>query len=260
MAITWQPTLRAQALAPVPDPKGVLVKARAAYYDLSARGFKQYRFQATPAWAMLLGDLQTTNPTGFEAAMKLFAKVRFDVAVDAAGSAHISHNEVETPNEQTRAGMTQVFSGMDQMLSGFFQTWSPFMISNPFAKVGSNLRVEDTGTHYRVQWLEANDTKVDILMDRTYAVTEMKVKTPAFDSILLPSFDHQPGGLVLTRYEADYREKAPAPAIRVVVLIKNKPIQGLLLPSDLDLTARIGENTTHILMAFTDALIEKKEP
>jgi hypothetical protein len=257
----WQPALRAQAPVQVPvtdpDPKGVLVKARAAYYNLSSRGFKQYRFQANPDWASLLGDLAKTNPTGFDAAMKLFSKLHFNVVVDAEGAANISHNEVETPNEEAKAGMNQVYSGMDQMLTGFFQTWNPFMIQTPFSKVGSALSVEDTGTKYRVQWVETGSTKVDILMDRTYAVTEMKVSSPVFDSVIRPVFDRQPGGLILASYEADYNEKAPAPPIRVIVVIKNKPIQGLVVPTDLDLTAWVGETKSHIIMAFAEPGIEK---
>jgi hypothetical protein len=257
-AITLQPTLRAQAPAAVLDSKEVLAKAKAAYYNLSARGFKQYTFQATPDWSYLLGDLAKTNPAGFDAAMKVFAKVRFEVVVDAAGAAKITHNSVETPNDQMKAGMNQVYSGMDQMLTGFFQTWNPFMIETPFSSVGSALKLVDTGSNYQVQWVEGKDTRVDILMDGTFAVTEMKVSTPQFDSVIRPVFDRLPGGLVLASYEATYQEPSPAPKIRVVVLIKNKLVQGLLVPSDLDLTAWVGDNKTHILVAFTGANILKK--
>lgn len=255
-ALTWPPTLRAQTPAASPDSKAVLSQARAAYYNLSSRGFKQYRFQDRPDWAAMLGDLAKTNPADFEGAMKLFAKLSFIVVVDADGAAKVSHNDVDTPNDQVKAGMKQVCGGMDQMLTGFFQTWSPFMVQTPFSKVGTDLSVEDAGTHYRVRWVESGTTKVDILMDRTYAVTEMKVSSPTFDSVIRPSFDRHPGGLVLASYEAEYKEKAPAPPIRILVLIKNKPVGGLLLPSDLDLTAWVGDNRTHILMAFTEGSVE----
>jgi hypothetical protein len=66
--------------------------------------------------------LAKTNPAAFDSAMALFSKVRFDVVVDAKGAAKVSHNSVETPNEQTKAGMNQVCDGMDQMLTGLFQT------------------------------------------------------------------------------------------------------------------------------------------
>lgn len=253
-----QPATRAQAPAASLDSKVVLSQARAAYYDLSARGFRQYRFQAKPDWAAMLGELATTNPDGFAGAMKLFATLHFDVVVAEDGTAKVSHNEVESPNEKARAGMDQVYNGMDQMLTGFFQTWSPFMVQTPFTKVGTGLSIEETGGKYRVQWVESGSTKVDILMDRTYAVTEMKVSSPTFDSVIRPTFDRQPGGLVLVGYEADYKEKAPAEPIRVLVLIKNKPVQGLMVPTDLDLTAWIGTNKTRILMAFTAGSVEKK--
>ncbi|MDR3685070.1 MAG: hypothetical protein P4L11_15180 [Geothrix sp.] len=260
-AMALPPALRAQP-APVanPDPKGLLGRAHAAYYNLSARGFKQYRFQANPDWAYLLGDLAKTNPAAFSSAMAIFAKVRFDVVVDVNGTAKVSHNNVETPNEQARAGMNQVYDGMDQMLTGFFQTWHPFMLQTPFSSPGRALNLEESGDRIRVRWVEEENVKVDILMDRTYAVTEMKINSPGFDSAIYPAFDRQPGGLVLASYEADYQDKSGGPKIHVKVLIRNRPLQGLVLPSDLDLTAQIGESNTHILVAFTEASLERVPP
>ena len=258
-ALIWPPALPGQTPVTAADPKVVLGQARAAYYNLSSRGFRQYRFQARPDWASMLGDLAKTNPDAFEGAMKLFGKVRFEVVVDAEGAAKVSHNDVEAPSEQAKGGMNQVYSGMEQMLTGFFQTWTPFMIQTPFTKPGTDLSLEAVGSQYRVRWVESGSTKVDILMDRAYAVTEMKVSSPVFDSVIRPVFDRSPGGLVLVRYEAEYREKPPAPPIRVAVLIKNKPIQGLLVPSDLDLTAWVGDNKTHVLVAFAEGIIDKVE-
>ena len=242
---------------PSPDPKGILVQARAAYYNLASRGFRQYRFKAIPDWAQLLGDLGRTNPAAFDSAMALFAKVRFDVVVNAKGEARITHNDVETPNAQAKAGMDQVYGGMDQMLTGFFQTWHPFMLQTPFSSPGKALNLEEAGDTVRVRWVEEENIKVDILMDRSYAVTEMKVNSPAFDSVIYPVFDRQREGLVLSSYEADYKDKSGGPRIHVKVLIKYRPIQGLLVPSDLDLTAQVGEANTHILVAFTQGNIDK---
>jgi hypothetical protein len=256
--LVWSPSLRAQAPVASRDPKGVVAQARAAYYNLSSRGYRQYRFQARPDWAAMLGNQAKTNPAGYDAAMALFSKVRFDVVVDANGNAKITHNDVDAPNDQTRAGLTQVYGGMDQMLTGFFQTWTPFMIETPFTNVGTDLSVETVGANYRVRWVESGTTKVEILTDQAFAVTEMKVNSPTFDSIIRPVFDRGPSGLVLASYEAEYKEKAPASPIRIVVLIKNRSIQSLLMPSDLDLTAWVGDNKTHILMAFTDASLDKK--
>ena len=78
-ALTWPTALHGQTPVTAADPKVVLGQARAAYYNLSARGFRQYRFQARPDWASMLGDLAKTNPDAFEGAMKLFGKVRFEV-------------------------------------------------------------------------------------------------------------------------------------------------------------------------------------
>lgn len=255
---SWGPSLQAAAPKAAPDPEGVLRQARAAYYDLSGKGFKRYRFFATPDWSALLAEQAKSNPAGFEAAMKLFAKIRFEVLVGAQGDAQVSHNVVDTPNEASTAGLNQVYGGMEQILTGFFQTWTPFMLQTPFPPAGSAFKLEDTGTQYRVGWDEAGDIRVELLMERTFAITDMKVTSPAFDSTIRPVFEKQSGGFVLLSYEAEYRTKAGAPPMRLKVLIKNQPIQGLPLPAALDLSVWTGGSKQQILMAFSEMALEKK--
>lgn len=238
------------------DSEEVLQKARAAYVNLSGKGFKRYRFIATPDWAAMLAEQAKTNPEGYRAALDLFAKVRFDVLVGPQGDAQVSHNTVDSPNPQTTAGLNQVYSGMEQTLTGFFQTWTPFMVSTPFPPSGTSARVEDAGSHYLVDWEEAGDVKVHLQMDRTFAITEMKVKSPAFDSTIHPTFERQPAGLVLAGYDAEYASTASS--MRLKVQIGNKAIQELPLPVALDLSVWMGDGARQqILMTFSEMKVEK---
>lgn len=242
----------------LPDPEGVLQKARAAYVNLAGKGFNRYRFVATPDWAAMLADLAKTNPEGYRAALDLFAKVRFDVLVGPQGDAQVSHNTVESPNPQTTAGLNQVYSGMEQTLTGFFQTWAPFMVTTPFPPAGTAARVMDAGSHYLVDWEETGDVKVHLQMDRTFTITEMKVKNPTFDSTIRPTFERQPGGLVLAGYEGDYLSTASS--LRLKVLIRNQAIQDLPLPVALDLSVWMGTaGKQQILMTFSELNVEKKQ-
>ncbi len=252
----WGPALHAGPPKTAPDPELVLRQARAAYVNLAEKGFSRYRFVATPDWAAMLAEQAKVNPAGYDAAMKLFAKVRFDVLVGIQGDAQVSHNIVDSPNPQTTAGLNQVYGGMEQTLTGFFQTWTPFMVESPFPPVGHAARVEDAGTHYRVDWDEVGDTKVQLKMDKAFVITDMRVQSPAFDSTIRPVFDRQPGGLVLAGYDAEYRSKASS--LRLKVLIKNKAIQDLPLPVALDLSVWTGENKQQILMTFSELKLEKK--
>ncbi|WP_243286292.1 hypothetical protein [Geothrix terrae] len=248
-----------KATAPkvVADSEGVLQKARAAYVNLAGKGFNRCRFVATPDWAAMLAEQAKTNPEGYRAALDLFAKVRFDVLVGPQGDAQVSHNTVDSPNPQTTAGLNQVYSGMEQTLTGFFQTWAPFMVNTPFPPAGTPARVEDTGSHYLVDWEETGDVKVHLQMDRTFTITEMKVKSPAFDSTIRPSFEHQPGGLVLAGYDAEYLSTASS--LRLKVQIRNQAIQDLPLPVALDLSVWMGEGARQqILMTFSGMTLEKK--
>jgi len=249
------------AVAPpkaTPDPEGVLRQARAAYFDLSGKGFQRYRFFATPDWSALLAEQAKSNPAGYDAAMKIFSKVRFEVLVGAQGDAQVSHNVVDTPNEASTAGLNQVYGGMEQILTGFFQTWTPFMLQTPFPPAGSPFKLEDAGTQYRVNWEEAGNVTVELLMDKAFTITDMKVHSPAFDSTIRPVFEKQPGGFVLLGYDAEYRATAGAPPMRLKVLIKNLPVQGLPLPAALDLSVWTGGNKQQILMAFSERTLDKR--
>ena len=252
------PALRAAAPKAVADAESILRPARATYVNLAGKGFQRYRFVATPDWAAMLAELAKTNPEGYRAALDLFGKVRFDVLVGPQGDAQVSHNTVDSPNPQTTAGLNQVYSGMEQTLTGFFQTWAPFMVNSPFPPVGTAARVGDAGTHYLVDWDEAGDVKVHLQMDRAFSITEMRVKSPAFDSSIRPSFERQPGGLVLAGYEAEYTSTASS--LRLKVLIRNRAIQELPLPVALDLSVWMGAaDKQQILMTFSEMNLEKKK-
>jgi hypothetical protein len=256
--VSLGPSLLAAAPKTAPDPEVVLRRARAAYVGLAEKGFQRYHFFATPDWSALLAEQAKENPAGYDAAMKIFSKVRFEVLVGAQGDAQVSHNIVDTPNQQSTAGLNQVYGGMEQILTGFFQTWTPFMLQTPFPPVGHAVKVEDAGTHYRVNWDEEGNTKVELLMDKTFIITDMKVQSPAFDSTIRPTFDRKPDGLVLTGYDAEYQVKANASSMRLKVLIKNQSLQGLPLPAALDLSVWNGGNKQQITMAFSEMTLEKK--
>lgn len=254
----WGPTLHAAAPKAVADTESVLRPARAAYVNLAGKGFGRYRFVATPDWAAMLAEQEKTNPEGYRAALDLFAKVRFDVRVGPQGDAQVSHNTVDSPNPQTTAGLNQVYSGMEQTLTGFFQTWTPFMVNTPFPPEGAASKVQDAGTHYLVDWEETGDVKVHLQMDRSFAITTMKVKSPAFDSTIRPTFERQKGGLVLAGYDAEF--VSTASSMRLKVLISNKAIQDLPLPVALDLSVWMGAAAKQqILMTFSELNLEKKK-
>jgi len=254
----WGPALHGAAPKAVADAEGVLRPARATYASLAEKGFTRYRFVATPDWAAMLGDLAKTNPDGYQGAMGIFAKVRFEVLVGAQGDAQVSHNVVDTPNPQATAGLNQVYSGMEQTLTGFFQTWTPFMVHTPFPPAGASARVEDLGTHYLVDWEEVGDVKVHLQMDRAFTITDMRVKSPAFDSTIRPTFERQPGGLVLAGYDAEYQSASSS--MRLKVLITNRAVQGLPLPVALDLSVWMGTAAKQqILMTFSELNLEKKK-
>ncbi len=250
-----QPTPPAAAKV---QPEAILSQARGAYVGLSDRGFRGYRFAVTPDWPLTLSELAKSNPAGYEAALKLLKQIRYEGRVGAHGQSQISHNFVDTPNEASTSGLNQVNQGVEQAINGFFQTWAPFMVHAPIPPAGSPCTAEDQGTHFQLNWQETGDVSVDLRLDRTFAVTEMKVLAPAFRAAIRPTFERQSGAFVLTGYDAEYTPRNGGAEMVLKVLIVNQALDGMPVPASLDVTVWTQGRKERMTFAFTELKAEAK--
>lgn len=240
------------------QPEAILSQARGAYVGLAEKGFRGYRFAVTPDWPLTLAELAKTNPTGYEAAVKLLKQIRYEGRVGAHGQSQVTHNFVDTPNEGATSGLNQVNQGVEQAINGFFQTWAPFIVHSPIPPAGSPCRAEDLGTHFQLNWKETGDVSVDLRLDRTFAVTEMKVIAPAFHATIRPTFDRQAGAFVLTGYDADFTPQNGGAAMTLKVLIVNQALDGMPVPAHLDVTVWTQGRKEHMTFAFTELKVEPR--
>jgi len=241
----------------VADPEAILTKARAAYIGLSTRGFRGYRFVARPDWSVSLAELAKSDPTAYDAALKLLTQIRFDVRVGAHGQSQVTHTVVDAPEGATQ-GLNQIYQGVEQALNGFFQTWGPFMVQTPVPAAGVPCKVVDLGTQYQFTWEETGDVHVELRTDRSFAISVMKVASPAFDAVIQPTFDRTAQGFVLTGYEGDFNPKGNGVAMNLKIRITNQVLEGLPLPGALDATVLIQGRTDRMVLGFSELKAEPK--
>ncbi len=191
----------------VPNKKAILTKAREASYNLRNRGLLEFQAIVSPNWRLVLKDQFTSDPASAETALKLLNGIHFTVAMDPAGAVKVTHQtDVAAPNKQAEDGFAQIYSGMEQAMTGFFDTWKPFMLTEPFPEVES-----------------------------VYDLQKTKVTTPAFKSVLKPQFARSTQGLLLTGYDAIYDGVTDNSHVVLSVQIENQETSGQQLPRKLNL-------------------------
>ena len=99
---------------------------------------------------------------------------------------------------------------------------------------------------------------MDLRLDRTFTVTEMKVIAPAFHAAIRPTFDRQAGAFVLTGYDADFTPQNGGAAMTLKVLIVNQVLDGMPVPASLDVTVWTQGRKERMTFAFTELKAEGK--
>src|SRR6266481_3457905 len=226
-------TKKATAIA---SNKAILRRARKASYNLRNRGLLEFQATVNPNWRLVLKDQFASDPTSADAALKLLNGIHFTVAMDPAGVVKVTHQtDVAAPNPKAEEGFAQIYSGMEQAMTGFFDSWKPFMLTEPFPEVESVYNLQKTPTGYLLTYQESENTDVATTMSKRLVITEMRVTTPAFKSVLKPQFVRSPQGLLLTRYDAIYDGITDNSHVVLSVQIENQETSGQQLPSKLSL-------------------------
>jgi hypothetical protein len=220
----------------VPNKKAILTKAREASYNLRNRGLLEFQAMVSPNWRLVLKDQFASDPASAETALKLLNGIHFTVAMDPAGAVKVTHQtDVAAPNKQAEDGFAQIYSGMEQAMTGFFDTWKPFMLTEPFPEVEGVYDLQKIPAGYLLTYKESDNTDVATTLSRDLAITEMKVTTPAFKSILKPQFTRSSQGLILTGYDATYDGITDKSHVVLSVQIENQEASGQQLPRKLSL-------------------------
>jgi hypothetical protein len=240
--------------------KQILQKARAASYSLKDRGLLEFQASVTPNWRLVLKDLLASDPASAEKALTLLNGIHFTVAMDPTGVVTVTHHaDVAAPNPEAEKGFSQIYSGMEQAMTGFIDTWKPFMLTSAFPEVESVYTLERTATGYLLSYKETDTTDVATTLSRDLVITEMRVTTPAFKSVLKPTFIRSPHGLLLTGYDATY-EGTGAEGDHVVlqVQIENQETSGQQLPHKLTLAGSSQGTPFNMELVFSDYQVKNR--
>jgi hypothetical protein len=229
----------AASLASAADKKELIKQARAAQYNLTTRGFSGAQCNIAPNWELVLQEQRKSDPSTFDAAIRILNQIQFGVSVSSTGVAKTTHNSVSATNSQVSQGLDQIYSGMEQMISGFFQTWSTFVVSYPFPEVESNYELKEEASEYRLSYKEGT-ADVVTTMTKDLTINEAKVTTPQFTSSIRPQFTRGAQGLLLTSYHADYEEGSVGSTVRLDVHLTYQEVNGMQFPHVLDLSGSYG--------------------
>lgn len=249
------PTLvNAQAVA---NKQQVLGQARNAYYNLKDEGLVEFACSVTPNWEALLADQRKTDPDAADTAIKTLSQLQFSARLGTDGKVKLTHNELSGQSPEMNKALSQIYGGMEQMASGFFDTWVLFMLDHPFPEVTSEYQLEAPPREYRLSYKDGVASVVTT-MGRDFAISNLNVTSPQFESTIQPKFTRIPKGFLFTAYNASYKSNAPDDATQLSVLIGYQEVNGLQLVKQLNLSGTYGGNPFAVELAFSNCKVTKK--
>lgn len=221
--------------ADVAEKREIIKKARAAYYSLRSHGLDGFETSVQPNWRLVLKDQLAQNPAGAEQGLTMLNGIHFVVLLGRNGAVKITHHQDVAPtNQQAAEGFEQIFSGMEQAMSGFFDSWSPFMLTSPFPEVSGDYTLEDANNQYHLSYKDQT-AAIATTMSHDLVISEIRVDSPEFKSVLTPQFTKSAQGLLLSGYDATYQGAAGGESVKLNVRIENQPVNGFQLPRKLNL-------------------------
>jgi len=234
------------------DKRDIIKKARAAYYSLRSHGLDSFDASVQPNWRLVLKEQLAQDPAGAEKALTMLNGIHFKISLGQDGKVTITHHEDVAPTNQKAAeGFEQIFSGMEQAMSGFFDSWSPFMLTSPFPDPAGEYTLEDVNAQYRLSYKDGA-AAIATTMSQDLVISEIKVDSPEFKSVLRPQFSRSAQGLLLTGYQATYQGAGGGAAVQLNVRIENQPINGLQLVRKLNLDGSYQGTPFQMELMFSD--------
>jgi hypothetical protein len=254
LGCAWAVSMQAQEVA---NKQAVLGQARGAYYNLRSQGMAGFQCDVSPNWELLLKDLRQQNPEGATNAIKTLNQLHFTTSLSADDSVKVTHNDLAGQSPEMMSALKQIYGGMEQMASGFFDTWKLFMLAAPFPEVSSQYRLESVGAQYKLSYKEGT-ADIVTTMGHDFAISNMTVVTPDFNSAIQPIFTRTPKGLRLASYEATYQSQKPEEATHLKVAVDYQDVDGLSLLQKLTLSGTYGGSPFAIELGFSGCQVTRK--
>ncbi|HXB21566.1 MAG TPA: hypothetical protein VNV88_09305 [Candidatus Solibacter sp.] len=241
------------------DKQEIVTRARQSYYSLRNRGLVEFTTSVQPNWRLVLKEQLASDPANAEKALTMLNGIHFLVSLGPDGAVKITHREDVAPvNEQAAEGFKQIFSGMEQAMSGFFDSWSPFMLTSPFPQATGEYSLEEVGDQYNLSYKEGNAAIATAMSRKDLVISEIKVDSPEFKSVVKPQFSKSAEGFLLSGYEATYQGAGGGATVQLNVRIENQPVSGLQLPHKLNLDGSYQGTPFQMELMFSGYRVKKR--
>ena len=241
------------------DKQEIVTRARQSYYSLRNRGLVEFTVSVQPNWRLVLKDQLAADPVAAEKALTMLNGIHFLVALGPDGAVKITHREDVAPiNEEAAKGFQQIFSGMEQAMSGFFDSWTPFMLTSPFPEVAGEYSLEEVANEYHLSYKDGNAAIATTMSQKDLVISDIKVDSPEFKSVLKPKFTTNAQGFLLSGYEATYQGAGGGAAVQLNVRIENQLANGLQLPHKLNLDGSYQGTPFQMELTFSNYQVKKR--
>jgi len=238
--------------------KGDFIRAvQGAYYSLPKKGITELQCSFAPDWAAILGQETKTEVKSDNAGLKLLNGVHFWVSVSETGKAKLTHQVDRYPQSPPNMDDFQkAIGGVEETVDGFWRTASVFLFTSALPKPETAYQLSEQDGSYLISY---RDGEYDIVttLAKDYAISEIKVSSATLSSSLKPRFTKTKAGLLLTAYDADYKQGAADPA-HVSVQITYQDVESFQVPLDLVLQITSEGAKHYMLLHFGDCQIKRR--
>jgi TonB family protein len=245
--------------AQAPDRNEIIRQARQHYYSLRGEGLMEFSCKVqvdSDAFYKSSGiklDALATNQL-----LPMLEKTYFEVLVGPSGAPIVRHQSpVPPPNEEVAKRYSQTTSGLEAVLTGAIGIWSMFMMRPPLPDAISDYQLENKGDKYRLTYNVGSSYFVTALTN-DYVVDEVRVTEHELEATVRPTFAGPKDGLVLAGYE--YMQNStvqPDKSQQFSVKIEYQEVQGLKLPSVMNIVEPLGAAKLEIHLMFNDCQAKK---
>ena len=222
----------------------VIGQARSAYYSLTRKGFKGFTATIEPNWEVILAH--TATPEN----LKVFRAVRFYMVVDASGAVTV-RREVgpNAARPELEPVVNRIHYDVQRLVTGFFNTWRTFMVASPFPETENQIKIENTGKQYRLDYSMQSGT-VMMMMTGDFLITEWNLSGPSARRTVKPQFEKTVDGLLLTSYQGVFEPKSEGVKTTLDFNIEYQDVSGIKLPHKVRLSGMHGSEPVEAELVF----------
>ena len=233
------------------DVKQVITTARGSYYALHSQGLKTFQCSVEPDWQKFLTIVNQKPVAADDPKLKMFKDLRFSVAIDERGESTISPFMANGGNVDP--SLNQMIDALKQMLSGFYQTWTAMVLTNPFPEAYGEMTLKQEGDNFRLLGKDGG-SDVEILLNKDYAIIEMRVASPGSKVIMFPKFTKTAYGLLLADIDSDINDGQQ----KVHLGITYQNVQGFSLPDHASFKVTLPDQVVAVEVAFSKYQVTKQ--